>query len=312
MAKQTMVQKGLGKATKLAINDDGSLNPRAQSALSKLLSVQRPVVLAYVRSLRRRNPDATPEELVAIIRKRYLALATTGGAAVGATAAVPGIGTMAALGVATAETAGFLELTALFAQAISEIHGLPVNDPARANALVLGLMLGQDGKNLVQRFGKKSVGPEALLGDWGATLTKQLPAPVVDLLLRKLRKTFIRKFAAKAGGSLFGRLLPFGIGAVIGGVVNAQMAKKVANESKTAFGAAPTVFPLETDPQYVAPKSDNKLLGTLQHVAALVRKKDKDSVDSEVVDDGVEHDATKYDSDSSVSDSTKPSKEIGR
>ncbi len=34
MAKQTMVQKGLGKATKLAINDDGSLNPRAQSALS--------------------------------------------------------------------------------------------------------------------------------------------------------------------------------------------------------------------------------------------------------------------------------------
>ncbi len=269
-------------------------------------------MLTYVRSSRRRNPDATPEELVAIIRKRYLALATTGGAAVGATVAVPGIGTMVALGVATAETAGFLELTALFAQAISEIHGLPVNDPARANALVLGLMLGQDGKNLVQRFGKKSVGPEALLGDWGATLTKPAGAGRRPAGRGSRGRRSSGSSAAKAGGSLFGRLLPFGIGAVIGGVVNAQMSRKVANESKTAFGAAPTVFPLETDPQYVAPKSDNKPLGTLRHVAALVRKKDKDSVDGEVVDEGVEHDATKYDSDSSVSDSTKPSKEIGR
>ncbi|MFF8895561.1 hypothetical protein [Brevibacterium casei] len=311
MAKQTMVQKGLDRAAKLAVNEDGTLNPRTESVLSKLLSVQRPVALAYVRSLRRRNPDATPEELVEIIRKHYRALTTTGGAAVGATAAVPGLGTMAALGFATAETAGFLEVTALFAQSISEIHGLPVNDPARANALVLGLMLGKDGKNLVQRFGKQQVGADALLGDWGATLTKQLPAPVVDMLLRKLRKTFIRKFAARAGGSLFGRLLPFGIGAVIGGVVNAKMAKKVADESKTAFGAAPTVFPLETDPQFVAEKSDNKLLGTLKSLTGL-GKKGKDSVDSEVVDEGVEKDATKYDADSAVTDSSKRSREIGR
>lgn len=317
MAKSSMVQKGLDKAAKLAVNEDGTINPRTQSVLSKLLSVQRPVALAYVRSLRRRHPDATPEELVEIIRKHYLALTTTGGAAVGATAAVPGIGTMAAVGFATAETAGFLELTALFAQSIAEIHGLPVNDPARANALVLGLMLGKDGKNLVQRFGKKSVGPEALLGDWGATVTKQLPAPVVDMLLRKLRKTFIQKFAARAGGSFFGRLLPFGIGAVIGGVVNAQMARKVANESKTAFGAAPTVFPLETDPQFVDQKKDNRLLGTIKALTSLGRKKDKD-VDGEVVDDGsgVGVDASKYDADSvnsaGSSSGDRSSKQIGR
>ncbi|MGO2862586.1 MAG: hypothetical protein ACTIC1_15610, partial [Brevibacterium sp.] len=156
MARSSVAKKGLDKAAKLAVNDDGSLNPRAQSMLSKLLSVQRPVALAYVRSLRRRNPDATPEELIKIIRRHYLTLTTSGGAAVGATAAVPGLGTTAALGVATAETAGFLEGTALFAQAISEIHGLPVADAKRANALVLGLMLGKDGKNLVQKFSKQS------------------------------------------------------------------------------------------------------------------------------------------------------------
>nr|WP_252199562.1 hypothetical protein [Brevibacterium sp. RIT 803] len=283
----------MDKAAKFAVNEDGSLNPRAQSMLSKLLSVQRPVALAYVRSLRRRNPDATPEELIKIIRRHYLALTTSGGAAVGATAAVPGLGTTAALGVATAETAGFLEGTALFAQAISEIHGLPVQDSKRANALVLGLMLGKDGKNLVQKFSKQSGGSESMFGNWGSTVTKQLPAPVVDLLVRKLRKTFIRKFAARAGGSLVGRLLPFGIGAIIGGVVNAQMARKVANESTEAFGAAPTIFPLETDPEYVAPKKDRKLLAGLKNIAALrgTIKKNK-AIESDVIDEAADEDPT--------------------
>src|SRR5699024_12094387 len=88
-----------------------------------------------VRSLRREQPEASPEELIVIIRRHYLTLTTSGGAAVGATAAVPGLGTTAAVGVASAETAGVLESTALFAQAVSAIHGLPVQDAKRANAL---------------------------------------------------------------------------------------------------------------------------------------------------------------------------------
>lgn len=285
MAKSSVAKKGLDKAAKLAVNDDGTLNPRAQSMLSRLLSVQRPVALAYVRSLRRRHPEATPEELIKIIRRHYLTLTTSGGAAVGATAAVPGLGTTAALGVAGAETAGFLEGTALFAQAIAEIHGLPVADAKRANALVLGLMLGKDGKNLIQKFGKQNGGVESMFGSWGATVTKQLPTPLVDLLVRKLRKTFIRKFATRAGGSLVGRLLPFGVGAVIGAVVNGQMARKVADESKEAFGAAPTVFPIETDPEYVAPKKDRKLLAGLRNVRALVGKLKKDkAIESDVIE----------------------------
>ncbi|MGO3024106.1 MAG: hypothetical protein ACTIIH_12850 [Brevibacterium sp.] len=285
MAKSSVAKKGLDKAAKLAVNDDGTLNPRAQSMLSRLLSVQRPVALAYVRSLRRRHPDATPEELIKIIRRHYLTLTTSGGAAVGATAAVPGLGTTAALGVAGVETAGFLEGTALFAQAISEIHGLPVADAKRANALVLGLMLGKDGKNLVQKFSKQNGGVESMFGSWGATVTKQLPAPLVDLLVRKLRKTFIRKFATRAGGSLVGRLLPFGVGAVIGAIVNGQMARKVAAESMEAFGAAPTIFPIETDPEYVAPKKDHKLLSNLKYVSALLGKLKKNkAIESSVIE----------------------------
>src|SRR5699024_5862209 len=74
------------------------------------------------------------------------------------------------------------------------------------------------------------------------------------------------------GGSMVGRMLPFGIGAVVGAVVNSQMARQVSGESKEAFGAAPTIFPIETDPEYAAPTTDRRLLATLQNVSPLVGK----------------------------------------
>ena len=80
-----------------------------------LLSVQRPAVLAHIRSIRKSKPNATPAQLIAILEKRYLAAVTTGGAAVGVAAALPAIGTVASLALSTAETAGFLEVSALFA-----------------------------------------------------------------------------------------------------------------------------------------------------------------------------------------------------
>lgn len=103
--------------------------------------------------------------------------------------------------------------------------------------------------------------------------------------MRKLRKTFIRKFATRVGGSLVGRLLPFGVGAVIGAIVNGQMARKVAAESTEAFGAAPTIFPIETDPEYVAPKKDHKLLSNLKYVSALLGKLKKNkAIESSVIE----------------------------
>ena len=60
------------------------------------------------------HPEATPEQLVRILERRYLAAVTSGGAAVGATAVIPGVGTGITLALSGVETAGFLEATALF------------------------------------------------------------------------------------------------------------------------------------------------------------------------------------------------------
>ncbi|MDN5711173.1 MAG: hypothetical protein L0G83_02405, partial [Brevibacterium aurantiacum] len=56
-----------------------------------------------------------------------------------------------------------------------------------------------------------------------------------------------------------------------------------------AFGDAPTIFPLETDPEYVAPKKDRKLLAGLKNVAALRGKIKKDkAIESDVIDEAAE------------------------
>ena len=91
-------------------------------------------MLAHLRGLRRRNPDATADELARILERRYLAAVTSGGAAVGATAVIPAIGTGVTLALSGLETAGFLEATALYAQSMSELHGIAVDDPERARA----------------------------------------------------------------------------------------------------------------------------------------------------------------------------------
>ena len=59
-------------------------HPRAIRMLDRVLSVQRPVVLAHLRSIRLRHPRASVDEILAILERRYLAAVTTGGAAVGA------------------------------------------------------------------------------------------------------------------------------------------------------------------------------------------------------------------------------------
>ncbi len=59
-------------------------------ALDRALSIQRPVVVAYVARVRRRKPDAAPAELVVSLERRYLAAVVGTGAASGGAAALPG------------------------------------------------------------------------------------------------------------------------------------------------------------------------------------------------------------------------------
>jgi len=226
-----------------------SRDPAWVRSIDRVLAVQRPLIVAYIRSLRRRYPSATPEQLIRVLERRYLTAVTSGGAAVGATAVVPGIGTSVTLALSGVETAGFLESTAIFAQSVAEVHGIAVSDPERARALVMTLMLGKAGTDLLQQFtGQAFHNGPARKVYWGEMITSSMPQMVMGPVTDRLKRTFLKRFAVNQGTSFVGKALPFGIGAAIGGVGNHMMGRQVVQAARTNFGPPPVVVPLELEP----------------------------------------------------------------
>lgn len=221
-----------------------------ERGIDRLLAIQRPVVVAHLRAIRRTHPTSTPDELIRILERRYLTAVTTGGAAVGATAVVPGIGTGVTLALSGVETAAFLEATALFAQSIAEVHGMHVDNPERARALVMTLMLGREGVDLVRQFAAQATGTGAARNVyWGEVITNGLPKAVMSTVVDRLRHVFLRQFAVKGGAGIVGKAIPFGIGAAIGGAGNHILGRRVLRQSRQAFGGAPAVLPFDLEPR---------------------------------------------------------------
>jgi hypothetical protein len=236
-------------------------HPITVRGFDKVLSIQRPLVLAHIRSIRLRNPNASPDQLVRILERRYLAAVTAGGAAVGATAVVPGIGTGITLALSGVETVGFLESTALFAQSLSEVHGIAVENPERARALVMTLMLGKEGVDLVGQLAKQAGGVGIGRSSyWGELVTKSLPRAAVGPVVDQLKTRFVKHFAAAGGASFIGKAMPFGIGAAIGGAGNHLLGRRVLTTSRRAFGIAPARLPAELEPGAGAEKLELRML----------------------------------------------------
>ncbi|WP_240642268.1 hypothetical protein [Microbacterium sulfonylureivorans] len=246
-------------------------HPRTIRALDRVLAIQRPVVLAHLRSIRLRHPDASTADIVRILERRYLTAVTTGGAAVGATAVVPGIGTGITLALSGVETVAFLEATALFAQSVTEVHGIPVADPDRARALVLTLMLGKEGVDLVSQLAGQVAGKGPTRDRyWGELVTKTLPRAAMGPLVDRLKTTFIHQFAARGGASWIGKALPFGIGAAIGGAGNNILGRRVLVNSRRAFGLPPAILPPDLEPRPGATRIERAATRTIRHAGGAI------------------------------------------
>ncbi|UFS59959.1 hypothetical protein [Subtercola endophyticus] len=236
--------------------DDTPVSPRVTRGIDRVLSIHRPVVLAHIRGLRKRHPGSSPQQLITILERHYLTAVTSGGAAVGATSVIPAVGTGTSLALTGVETLGFLEASALFAQSITEVHGIAVENPDRARALVMTLMMGSGGVDLVQQLAKQvGGGGVARTEFWGTIVARSLPAAAVGPVADQVKKTFLKHLIAWTGSTAVGRLMPFGIGAVIGGAGNNILGRRVVKNARTAFGPAPVVFPVGLEQTIRMPES---------------------------------------------------------
>ncbi|TXG92839.1 hypothetical protein DW322_18005 [Rhodococcus rhodnii] len=203
------------------------------SALDGACRVQAPTVRKQVWRLRRAHPDETPEQIIERMRSMFLTAVTGSGGAVGATAAVPGVGTVASLAAVGAESAFFLEAAALYTLGVATVHGIRIDDDDKRRALVLSVVLGEAGMEIVQRTtGSKS-------RYWARALEGRIPAPVMKTLDNSLVRKFATSFAAKRGALVFGKVLPAGIGAAIGSVGNRALGHRVVKNAHDAFGPPP-------------------------------------------------------------------------
>ena len=259
---------------------------QVEKGIERLLSVQRPLVLAHVRSIRKHHPDASPAKVIQILERRYLLAVTGGGAAVGASAVIPGVGVGISLALSGVETAGFLETSALFAQSVTEVHGIAVDDPERARTLVMAMILGTAGSDLVRQLAGQATGSgPTRSGFWGEMVTKSLPQAAVGRVADRIKHTFIRRFAASQGTTIVGRAIPFGIGAVIGGTGNHILGRRVITSSRQAFGPPPESFPIVLEPRASA---DAPRLGLLALRGRLKRRAALQGTEADVAEAGVD------------------------
>jgi len=240
-AKRARRDKAARRAQKMlskAVDSKGRPKPAFQRAVLAVMRAQRPLVIANLRRLTKKHPHDSPGELAERMSRRYIAALATTGATAGGVGAVPGIGTATSLGASFGAALGFLELTALYAQSIAELAGLHTKTDQQAQALVMTIMLGEEGRELLQqaatsqpgsRFG--TLGPSAWLASGLTGLTER----AFSALANRFMRTLVRGEAVR----FLGRMVPFGIGAGIGGVANRNLARQVVIQTQETFGQLP-------------------------------------------------------------------------
>jgi len=209
------------------------------SVLDNGSRLQAPAVARYVEWVRRSHPGESPAQIIERMEKMFLLPVTGSGSAVGATAAIPGVGTVASIAAVGAESAFFLEAAALLTLAVASVHGISAADHQQRRALVLSVALGESGMEIVQ----KATGVTAK--NWASAITSRIPGPTMKGMNSTLVRKFITKYAARRSALILGKLVPAGIGAAIGGAGNRAIGKGVVKNAREAFGPAPARWPDE-------------------------------------------------------------------
>jgi hypothetical protein len=185
-----------------------------------------------------KNPRQKVKAISTPIRNNLTAL----GAAAGATAAAPGVGTSVAVGTLAAELGVVALKVADMVMAIGAAHGHTDASVDERRAWVLAVLAfgddaAQEFATLARDLGISVDGPaldianEAIIGGGGQMATidalRRINATLVALV--------IRKWGTRRGAATVGKLLPFGIGAAIGGSANFFMIREFSKQADRFF-----------------------------------------------------------------------------
>ncbi|MFD6157299.1 hypothetical protein ACFWF7_21555 [Nocardia sp. NPDC060256] len=196
------------------------------SLIDRSARVQAPLVGKYTGFVRGRHPSESPEQIVDRLGRHYSIVVTASGVVVGLTAAVPGVGTLIGLAAAGADTLFFLEASTVYAVGATEVSGRKAAAPP---PLVSAVVIGQAGTESLGAAGRSAK-------QWDTKLANKLP--IIRRMGDSPIKRFLVQFIVKRGALAFGKVIPAGIGAVVGGVGNYALARSVIKNLHEALADA--------------------------------------------------------------------------
>ena len=305
----------------------------AEREIDKAVRGRRGIARKYVKWVRRRNPGATPAEIISMLEHHYVTAISVAGAAitVGSIASeigiamIPVVGPAAAGTKAAAKEAGKkatkeatkaaaketmkaaaksgaqrgaarllpagdaqlqFEITALFALAVADIHGMDL-DQEQAHALVYGLSngrvsqkqiatmasdLAQSSNPQIVSVGQAIAGGRKDWGHWANTLADSLPGGAAQRLVRGVQTGVLEDIR----GGLDGRqqaTVEYGAGALVGGITRFVFGREVVDAAQSAFSDPPGTFPAYLDVPAKPEKPDdepNRALEALEDAAKAV------------------------------------------
>jgi len=252
----------------------------AEREIAKAVRGRQAIARRYVRWMRRRNPDATPAEIIKALERHYVtAISVAGGVVTAGSVAVsfiPGGGAAtkgvkagvkaAAIGMAKASAATSLlpaadeqlqfEITAIFGLALADIHGMTC-DQDQAKALVYGLSNSRMSQAQITSFATDlaeaspssavDVGQRIAAGrgdwsHWASTLVGSLPGDGAKSLVRSIQVGALEDVRGRL--SKRGQTaVEFSAGAVLSGASRFVFGREVVVAAHGAFPPAPEAFP---------------------------------------------------------------------
>lgn len=285
------VESVLGEATVGADLDVKT----AEREIADAVSARHTIARKYVNRVRHRHPDASPAEVVALLERHYVtAISIAGGVATAGSIAasvglalIPGASagkeagkagvkvaakkaaakaaaktaaaSMARTGIARMVPAGDerlqFEITAIFALALAEIHGMRL-DQDQSKALVYGLSNDRVSQKQISAMasdvaratrsasglGEQLASAHEDWSNWANTLASQLPGTAAGDLVRTVQTGQFDTMRSRLSSSQQS-IVEYGVGAVAGGVTRFVFGRDVVSATRVAFAEPPQDFP---------------------------------------------------------------------
>lgn len=198
------------------MSDDGRLQTLVLW-LMESLQPSRESILKEIADLKKHNPRLNKFQLSHKYADKICWIYSAEGAASALPGVIPGLGTGAQVAVEAGAISGdlayMLRCMAGMVLGIGHIFDRDMDAPFNQEFVrVLGLWCGvlSLSKETTARIGSKIA----------IAQFKKVPAEIFKKINRRVGTTIVTKYGAKRGGVAIGKLIPFGVGAVVGGGFN--------------------------------------------------------------------------------------------